>query len=188
MRIEQLVDGIEGTEPHHVVRIVTNESTLVLALVHGKPRHCTGRRLQLRVSAPTGNDRPLGVEPGDRPSQLIRAVRPVRHQEQRRRGRRAAAGYHLLLLIAPYLYHVDPQTPERLELENAELRARVELAEQQIAVLRQEAIARRSEIRALAESLPAAVSRRAVITSIAADLRAQPAKAWRAVAHRRRTT
>ncbi len=115
-------------------------------------------------------------------------MRPVRRQEQGRCGRRAAAGYHLLLLIAPYLYHVDPQASERLEQENTELRARVELAEQEIAVLRAEAIARRAEIRTLAESLPAAVSRRAVITSIVDDLRAQPRRAWRAIARRRGPT
>jgi uncharacterized coiled-coil DUF342 family protein len=49
---------------------------------------------------------------------------------------------------------------DRLRAENDELRRRVEAAEHQIDVLRREALERRAEVRDLAESLPATVSRR----------------------------
>jgi hypothetical protein len=63
-----------------------------------------------------------------------------------------------------------------LEAENAELRRRVELAEQQIATLRAEALARRSEIRAMAEALPTAMSRHALVTGMLRDVRRHPDK------------
>lgn len=65
----------------------------------------------------------------------------------------------------------------RLAEENAELRARVERAEREIAQLRDEALARRDEIRALTDDIPAAMSRRVLLAGMARDLRHHPDKA-----------
>jgi hypothetical protein len=59
-----------------------------------------------------------------------------------------------------YLGTVPDSEIDRLRAENDELRRRVEAAEHQIDVLRREALERRAKVRELAESLPAAVSRR----------------------------
>jgi hypothetical protein len=64
----------------------------------------------------------------------------------------------------------------RLQAENDELRRRVELAEQQILVLRDEALARRAEVRSLAEALPAAMSRHALVHGMLHDVRHHPDK------------
>ncbi len=61
--------------------------------------------------------------------------------------------------------------------ENAELRRRLELAEATIDELRVEALARRTEVRQLAEALPTAMSRHALLRSMAADVKNHPAKA-----------
>lgn len=66
---------------------------------------------------------------------------------------------------------------ERLQAENAELRRRVGLADEQIEVLRSEALARRAEVRSLAEALPTAMSRHALLTAMARDVRHHPDKA-----------
>lgn len=63
-----------------------------------------------------------------------------------------------------------------LAAENAELRRRVQLAEQLIDTLRTEAQQRRSEIRALAEALPTAMSRHALVTGMLRDVRHHPDK------------
>ncbi len=78
-----------------------------------------------------------------------------------------------------------------LEGENAELRRRLDLAEASLGEMRDEALERRAEVRALAESLPTAVSRQAMLRAMARDARHHPdkvgvakragAKAWRAV-------
>lgn len=65
----------------------------------------------------------------------------------------------------------------RLTAENAELRRRVEAAELQIDRLRVEAIDRRTEVRALAEALPTAISRHALVTGMLRDVRQHPDKA-----------
>jgi len=65
---------------------------------------------------------------------------------------------------------------ERLERENADLRSRVAAAEAAIDALRHEAIGRRAEVRRLAEQLPAAMSRRVVLRSMAADVAHHPDK------------
>lgn len=65
---------------------------------------------------------------------------------------------------------------DRLRSENAELTRRVELAHQQIDLLRADALLRRSEIRAIAEGLPTAISRHALITGMARELRHHPDK------------
>ncbi len=67
-------------------------------------------------------------------------------------------------------------TPD-LATENAELRRRVEAAEQTIAELRADALARRAEVRAMAEALPAALSRHALVTGMLRDVRHHPDKA-----------
>ena len=64
-----------------------------------------------------------------------------------------------------------------LERENAELRRRLALAETTLAEMRAEALARRSEVRALAESLPTAMSRHALLRAMARDVRHHPDKA-----------
>jgi hypothetical protein len=65
---------------------------------------------------------------------------------------------------------------ERLSAENAELRGRVVAAEQQIDTLRAEALARRAEIRSMAEALPTALSRHALVMGMLRDVRHHPDK------------
>ncbi|TPW15762.1 MAG: hypothetical protein FD127_591 [Acidimicrobiaceae bacterium] len=65
---------------------------------------------------------------------------------------------------------------DRLRAENDELRRRVELAEQQIGVLRDEALARRAEVRTMAEALPSAMSRHALVGEMLHDVRHHPDK------------
>ncbi len=64
----------------------------------------------------------------------------------------------------------------QLEAENAELRRRVDLAEGEIGRLRADALARRAEVRSLAESFPAAMSRHALLTAMMRDVRLHPDK------------
>lgn len=66
---------------------------------------------------------------------------------------------------------------DRLRAENAELRGRVEDAEREIDVLRREALQRRTEVRAMAEALPTAVSRRAMLQQMTSDVLHHPDKA-----------
>ena len=66
---------------------------------------------------------------------------------------------------------------DRLSAENAELRRRVQAAEQQIETLRDEALTRRAEVRAMAEALPTAMSRHALVTGMLRDVRHHPDKA-----------
>lgn len=66
---------------------------------------------------------------------------------------------------------------EELTAENTELRRRVEAAEATIDELRAEALERRSEIRAMAEQLPAAMSRHALVRQMLDDARHHPDKA-----------
>ena len=70
----------------------------------------------------------------------------------------------------------DPEL-SRLQAENAELRRRVELAETAIATLREESLARRAEVRAMAEALPAEVSRRTLVRTMIDDAVHHPDKA-----------
>ncbi len=65
---------------------------------------------------------------------------------------------------------------EQLQAENAELRRRVEQAEREIAVLRDEAVQRRAEVRSLAEAFPAAMSRHALVMGMLHDVRHHPDK------------
>jgi hypothetical protein len=64
-----------------------------------------------------------------------------------------------------------------LRAENAELRRRVEAAEALIDELRAEALARRAEVRTLAEALPLAMSRHALVRAMLHDVRHHPDKA-----------
>ena len=66
---------------------------------------------------------------------------------------------------------------EELLAENAELRRRVDAAERSIAELRAEALARRSEVRRLAEELPLAMSRHALVKAMLRDVVHHPDKA-----------
>jgi len=70
----------------------------------------------------------------------------------------------------------DPEL-NRLQAENAELRRRVELAETAITTLREESLARRAEVRAMAEALPAEISRRALVRTMIDDAVHHPDKA-----------
>ncbi len=69
-----------------------------------------------------------------------------------------------------------PTELELLRAENLELRRRVETAEAALDVLREGALARRAEVRALAEALPAEVSRNALLREILRDARDHPDK------------
>lgn len=64
----------------------------------------------------------------------------------------------------------------RLRAENDQLRRRVDEVEQVLGELKTEALARRAEVRALAEELPAAMSRRAVLGGMFRDLVHHPDK------------
>jgi hypothetical protein len=65
---------------------------------------------------------------------------------------------------------------DALRAENAELRRRVELADAAIAELRAEALERRAEVRAMAEALPTAMSRHALVMGMLRDVRHHPDK------------
>jgi len=65
---------------------------------------------------------------------------------------------------------------EELEAENAELRHRIDLVDGELDALRAESLARRQEVRELAESLPTAESRKVLLTQMANDLRHHPDK------------
>lgn len=80
------------------------------------------------------------------------------------------------LLIRSYRGTVPPDEIERLRVENVELRRRIELAESTIDELRRDAIARRAEVRALAEALPIAMSRHALVRAMLRDVRDHPDK------------
>lgn len=67
--------------------------------------------------------------------------------------------------------------PEALAAENVELRRRIEIAEATIAELRAEALERRAEVRRLAEALPTAMSRHALVMGMLRDVRHHPDKA-----------
>ena len=96
----------------------------------------------------------------------------------------------------------DDRDVDRLCAENAELRRRIDVAEAALADLRAEALARRAEVRELAEAFPAAMSRRVLVRTMASDvvhhpdrrgvvrrgvakLGRAPRRAWRAVSERR---
>jgi hypothetical protein len=64
-----------------------------------------------------------------------------------------------------------------LEGDNAELRRRLNVAEATLDDMRTEALERRAEVRALAESLPTAMSRHALLRSMARDALHHPDKA-----------
>ena len=65
---------------------------------------------------------------------------------------------------------------DRLRTENTELRRRLELVDAELVELRDDALARRAEVRELAESLPTAVSRRAMVVQMTKDAVAHPDK------------
>jgi hypothetical protein len=65
---------------------------------------------------------------------------------------------------------------DRLRDENTELRRRVEAAEAVIGELRAESLQRRAEVRAMAEALPTAMSRHALVKGMLHDLRHHPDK------------
>lgn len=65
---------------------------------------------------------------------------------------------------------------DRLRAENDALRLRVDAAEEALQALRVEAIERRREVRALAEELPAAVSRHALVSGLIRDAVHHPDK------------
>ncbi len=71
--------------------------------------------------------------------------------------------------------HSSPNA--ELERENTELRRRVDVAEASLEEMRAETLARRAEVRALAESLPTAMSRHALLWAMARDARSHPDKA-----------
>jgi hypothetical protein len=72
---------------------------------------------------------------------------------------------------------VTSQPTDDLLAENAELRRRVEAAEREIAQLRAEALERRAEIRSMAEALPSAISRHALVWGMIREAKDHPDKA-----------
>lgn len=58
---------------------------------------------------------------------------------------------------------------QRLRVENEELRRRIDVATEVIDELRAEALERRREVRELAEALPTAMSRHALLRQMAGD-------------------
>lgn len=75
-----------------------------------------------------------------------------------------------------YVYPVPSADLDDLRVENAELRSRLEVVEREIADLRAAALQRRTEVRALAEAFPAAMSRRALVVGMTRDLIRHPDK------------
>ena len=69
-----------------------------------------------------------------------------------------------------------PDELERLRAENEQLRSRVDAAERALGELKIEALERRAEVRSLAEELPAALSRRTVVSCLPQDLVHHPDK------------
>jgi hypothetical protein len=65
---------------------------------------------------------------------------------------------------------------EQLRAENSELRRRVELAETAIDELREGALQRRAEVKALAETLPSEISRHALLRAMVTDAARHPDK------------
>lgn len=65
---------------------------------------------------------------------------------------------------------------EHLQTENAELKRRIDLAHEEISQLREQALQRRREVRDLVESLPVAMSRRALLLGMLHDARGHPDK------------
>jgi hypothetical protein len=80
--------------------------------------------------------------------------------------------------------------PNQHELlaENTELRSRLAEARAEIDVLRAEALERRAELRVLAESLPASMSRRALLHSMFSEAAHHPDKLGVAFRGMRRLT
>jgi len=77
---------------------------------------------------------------------------------------------------ALYLGTVTSEEMDRLRAENDELRRRLDVASGEIDVLRAEALERRAEVRTLAEELPAAMSRHALLRDMAGDVVHHPDK------------
>jgi hypothetical protein len=65
---------------------------------------------------------------------------------------------------------------ERLRDENAELRRRLDIVDAELVALRDDALRRRDDVRRLAEALPAAMSRRTLLTAMARDVTNHPDK------------
>jgi hypothetical protein len=63
-----------------------------------------------------------------------------------------------------------------LRAENDELTRRLELVDAELRQLRDETLARRAEVRALAEALPLAVSRRTLLGQMVRDVMGHPDK------------
>ena len=70
----------------------------------------------------------------------------------------------------------DANELQRLRVENADLRGRVEAAERAIGELRQEAIARRQQVRDLVADLPVAMSRKTLLRQVLSDAVHHPDK------------
>jgi multidrug resistance efflux pump len=102
--------------------------------------------------------------------QRLGAMGAVRHHQARDDSGVAAHRYRPASIPA-YPYQMPESELEHMRAEHEQLRARVEAAEAEIATLRAEAVQRRAEVRAMAESLPAAVSRRALVRAMFGDLR-----------------
>lgn len=71
---------------------------------------------------------------------------------------------------------MTPAENDLLSAENAELRRRIDVVQREIDELRAEALTRRAEVRAMAEALPSAMSRHALVGEMLHDVRHHPDK------------
>lgn len=107
----------------------------------------------------------------------------------RTRGEGASRSSHAASVVADALTQLAtsvapmPETPHErhdevalLRAENAELQRRVAEVDEALEVLRSEALERRAAVRELAESLPTAMSRRALLVQMGRDVRHHPDK------------
>ena len=87
-----------------------------------------------------------------------------------------AAGGDILTAVSANQDDPNRARLDELEAENAELRRRIDLVDCELDDLRAESFQRRQEVRTLAESLPAAESRKVLVTQMVNDLRHHPDK------------
>jgi len=87
-----------------------------------------------------------------------------------------AAGGDILTAVSAKQDDLSQARLEELEVENAELRRRIELVDTELDALQEESLQRRQEVRTLAESLPTAASRKVLLTQMTNDLLHHPDK------------
>jgi RecA/RadA recombinase len=86
------------------------------------------------------------------------------------------SGGDILTAVSANQDDLNESRVQELEVENAELRRRIELVDTELDALRAESLQRRQEVRTLAESLPTAESRKVLLSQMANDLLHHPDK------------